>query len=210
MDYKWLLFGFEGRVNRASYWFCAPIIFCWAAVVAVLLYGIARIFGHVETRSFAFDTSDLFRMVDPRSYRLTFDALHTADPAALVSFLYRVIVTPVVLWCYAAVSIKRLHDRNKSAWWTLPFFVLPGLFNQFESRLGDSIPVIAIGAILSVTFLWGFIETGFLSGTQGPNRFGPDPLAPVDTRPDWDQQSELEFVPHKAGPAPGPHVIRGP
>ena len=60
--------------------------------------------------------------------------------------------------------------------------------------------VSAIGLGLSV---WGFIEMFCLRGTQGPNRFGPDPLAPVDTRPGWDQQSELEFVSHRAGPTPG-------
>jgi hypothetical protein len=37
-----------------------------------------------------------------------------------------------------------------------------------------------------------------LRGTRGTNRFGADPLAPRDTRPDWDQQSEIEMVPSKA------------
>jgi hypothetical protein len=37
-------------------------------------------------------------------------------------------------------------------------------------------------------------------GSTGTNRFGPDPLAPIDTRPAWDQQSEIEMVPLEAGP----------
>jgi hypothetical protein len=35
--------------------------------------------------------------------------------------------------------------------------------------------------------------------------FGADPLTPPpprDTRPPWDQQSEIKMVPHKAGPPP--------
>jgi len=35
---------------------------------------------------------------------------------------------------------------------------------------------IIVAAALSV---WLFIETGFLRGTSGMNRFGPDPLGPT-------------------------------
>lgn len=52
-----------------------------------------------------------------------------------------------------AVYAKRWHDRNKSGWWTL--IVLIPLIGQ----------------------LWALIELGFLRGTEGANRFGPDPLA---------------------------------
>jgi uncharacterized membrane protein YhaH (DUF805 family) len=55
-----------------------------------------------------------------------------------------IILIPAIL-----IYIKRFHDRDKSGWW-----VLIGL-----------IPI--IGAI------WLLIELGFLSGTPGPNRFGP-------------------------------------
>jgi uncharacterized membrane protein YhaH (DUF805 family) len=50
------------------------------------------------------------------------------------------------------VQIKRWHDRDKSGWWVLINFVP------------------CIGG------LWALIECGFLKGTEGPNRFGPDPL----------------------------------
>jgi len=44
-----------------------------------------------------------------------------------------------------------------------------------------------------------------LKGSRKTNRFGADPLTPPpphDTRLPWDQQSEIEMVPHKAGPPP--------
>jgi uncharacterized membrane protein YhaH (DUF805 family) len=50
------------------------------------------------------------------------------------------------------VEIKRWHDRDKSGWWFL------------------------IGLIPVVGWLWVIIECGFLPGTQGENRFGPDPI----------------------------------
>jgi uncharacterized membrane protein YhaH (DUF805 family) len=53
-----------------------------------------------------------------------------------------------VLWLSLTFSVKRWHDRDKSGWWVL------------------------IGLIPLVGLIWAFIETGFLSGTEGPNRYG--------------------------------------
>lgn len=58
------------------------------------------------------------------------------------------------LWPVLAVAVKRLHDRGRSAWFLLTFFV----------------PV--LGAI------WLLVELWFLPGTKGANRFGD---APRDT-----------------------------
>jgi uncharacterized membrane protein YhaH (DUF805 family) len=212
MDYKWFLFGFEGRINRAKYWLSGLIIIGAALSVSMLLFAVAFLFGVSRPLSFAFHGSDVFRIVDPAAWRMAIDNLRNADltsTATLLPLLFRVTVTPVVVWCCAAIFIKRLHDRNRSGWWMVAFFVVPGLYHQFEDRLGDTYVVAFVGLMASILGLWCFIEIACLRGTQGPNRFGPDPLAPVDTRPGWDQQSELEFVPHSAGPPPGPHVMRG-
>ncbi|MBN2144234.1 MAG: DUF805 domain-containing protein [Candidatus Aureabacteria bacterium] len=50
------------------------------------------------------------------------------------------------------VQIKRWHDRDKSGWWIL------------------------INLVPYIGGLWSFIELGFIKGTDGDNRFGPDPL----------------------------------
>jgi uncharacterized membrane protein YhaH (DUF805 family) len=95
-------------------------------------------------------------------------------------------------------SIKRLHDRDKSGWWMVPFFAVPGLYNQFADRLPDSYcrPAARLAAL---SLLWGFVEMYCLKGSRKTNRFGADPLTPprADTRPPWDQQSEIEMVPHR-------------
>jgi uncharacterized membrane protein YhaH (DUF805 family) len=31
------------------------------------------------------------------------------------------------IWIGVALAVKRLHDRNKSAWWLVIFYVLPGI-----------------------------------------------------------------------------------
>ena len=73
-----------------------------------------------------------------------------------------------------------------------------------------SIVAYAIGGIVMIALsLWGFVEML----TRGPNRFGPDPQAPVNrsprAAPNWDQLRELEFVRRGAGPSRGSHVKRG-
>ena len=65
-----------------------------------------------------------------------------------------------------------------------------------------------LGLVAFVGLVWGFIEVYCLKGSRKTNRFGPNPLLPVDTRPRWEQQSEIEMVPHKAGPPPVWYVKR--
>lgn len=65
------------------------------------------------------------------------------------------VVIVLGFWPSIAAAIKRLHDRDRSAWFLL--FALVPFAN-----------------------IWIMIEVYFLKGTDGPNRFGPDPLqAPV-------------------------------
>ena len=73
------------------------------------------------------------------------------DPDSLKVSQY--LITLVVLaWVMLAVAAKRWHDRNKSALWIL-FTLIP-----------------IIGQI------WALVELGFIRGTKGHNRFGPDPM----------------------------------
>jgi uncharacterized membrane protein YhaH (DUF805 family) len=205
MDRTWYVFGFQGRINRARCWLAGLIILCWMACLVMLMEAVTY-FVSGKTVAFGFDLNDIFRVVDPDSFR----ALSSTD---LVSLLFQIIGTPLFLWVYLATSIKRLHDRDKSGWWMVPFFVAPGLCSQFADRLGDTIVAMLIGAAAVAFSIWGIVEMYFRKGTKGPNRFGSDPLAPVaaaDTRPAWDQHDELEFVPHGAGPSAGAHVKRGP
>lgn len=62
-------------------------------------------------------------------------------------------VVVLMMWMSFAINIKRLHDRDRKGWWLLVILI----------------PIIgAIGL---------FVYLGFLKGTEGANRFGPDPLA---------------------------------
>jgi uncharacterized membrane protein YhaH (DUF805 family) len=82
-----------------------------------------------------------------------------------------------------AVAIKRLHDRDKSGWWTVAFVALPGLLYGASNGLVTpaSSSILQIAAL--VLMLWGLVELGGIRGTIGPNRFGDDPLGPSGAEP---------------------------
>lgn len=63
------------------------------------------------------------------------------------------ILAAAIIWPSLCIYGKRFHDRDKSAWWVL------------------------IGLVPLVGPIWLLIECGLLQGSDGANRFGPDPLA---------------------------------
>jgi uncharacterized membrane protein YhaH (DUF805 family) len=164
MDYAWFLFSFEGRINRAKLWLAGLVIVCWMIFLGFLIVAAGKLFG--GPTSFNFGIDDVFGLVDPRSFR-------SLSSVSFVSVVVHVIGTPLFLWVYAATSIKRLHDRNRSGWWLVPFFLILGLHSQFNDRLGDSIPIGFFGTAISVVYFWGFIELHFLRGTHEPVRPRP-------------------------------------
>jgi uncharacterized membrane protein YhaH (DUF805 family) len=100
----------------------------------------------------------------------------------------------VVLWIGFAGLTKRWHDQDKSGWWAALLFVPMISYPMFLifislvdlNGFGD-LDHRWIGGIFALTSLLPFITlfgacavAGFQPGTRGPNRFGPDPLAPPD------------------------------
>ena len=212
MGWVWFLFRFKGRINRAKLWLGLLVIFGAMISLLVLVGCVGMLFG--AAGSFSLNVDDVFKVVDPATYR-------SLSSTAIPILITKAAGTSLFLWVYLAISIKRLHDRDKSGWWMVPFFVIPGLYNQFEDRLPNSYPVLALGLMIGVLLFWGIIEIYFLRGSPRTNRFGSSPLPKIQGRPrdsardtsrttsGWNQQSELEFVPHKASPPPLWHVKRG-
>jgi uncharacterized membrane protein YhaH (DUF805 family) len=201
MDWAWFLFRFEGRITRGRLWQAMLVILCWMAFLAALVAGAGKLMG--GPTSVSFNVCDIFAAVDPDSYR-------GLSQDGLVPEMVRIVGTPLFAWVFVATCVKRLHDRGKSAWWMLPFFVIPGLLNQFADRVGETSAMVA-GTVMAVLHFWGFVELYCLAGTDWTNRFGPNPLtngpprartaAPAArTRSAWDQAGELEFAPRRSSP----------
>ena len=199
MDYAWYLFSFEGRINRARYWLAALIILCWMIFLGGLTIGLVVLFGGTGQINLGYGAEDLFKIFDSASYR----SLSLAD---LPVIFFKMAFSALFMWVYLATSVKRLHDRDKSGWWTVLFFIIP-LYNKLVDLLPEesyySYAALPFGLIAFAGCIWLFVELYFLKGSRKTNRFGADPLAPPPSRSArWDQQSEIEMVPHKAGPPP--------
>lgn len=85
----------------------------------------------------------------PPTFFADLDSAVMWSPATLVVF---VVIGLAANWLIILGGIKRIHDRNRPAAFLL-FYLIP-----------------LIGP------LWLTIELGFLRGSIGVNRFGPDPL----------------------------------
>ncbi len=156
MNWWELLFGFRGRINRAKYWL-ALLILCGADMVVSLIG-----WAGDETRAFA-------------GFGYAFNLAVFASTIA--------------------VGAKRLHDRDRSGWWLAVFYGGPmlvaagGRFFPLAAvaSFGDGSDValflLRLGLVAAFALvLWGVIETGFVRGTFGYNRFGADPLAGTPRR----------------------------
>ncbi len=93
--------------------------------------------------------------------------------------------TSIILYLLIPVLVRRLHDLNRSGWWALvgfsSIFAFIGTFASGVAQGGDY----AIKSLLSQLFpIFFIILIIFLvvlmarKGTEGDNRFGPDPLQP--------------------------------
>lgn len=159
MGWSNYLFSFRGRLNRQPYWMFVFVAFGFMLVMAI----IAAPYVIIEHPS----TSDGDRPLSPLGW-----ATVAVECVIVIAYLIAAV----------AISLKRLHDRNKGFGWFLLFLVVPGvLSNVADPQVGiaQSLPMAAtlvIALVSIVLSLWGFVEMGFLRGTQGDNRYGPDPL----------------------------------
>jgi uncharacterized membrane protein YhaH (DUF805 family) len=51
------------------------------------------------------------------------------------------------IWIGVALGVKRLHDRNKSAWWLAIFYVLPGILEYIAEFVSNAGLVLLIASL---------------------------------------------------------------
>jgi uncharacterized membrane protein YhaH (DUF805 family) len=178
------LFSFSGRINRAKQ---------WAYLLVVLANGIVVSFLFASMIGFA-------AIVAAGQGKTTFEAVFTT-PQAHLFFLIACALYILGLYIGLAVTAKRLHDRNKSAWWLLVFIALPfvlqipalmfmpamlahfsAVMEAVRTHAQPPFPpveppfVVITRGVATLIELWAFVELYCLRGTPGDNRFGSDPL----------------------------------
>lgn len=164
------MFDFSGRARRAEYWWFILFTF----LVSFLLQG-AAVFWIATQPDLA------ARMDDPAAAQLL------AKEIEAFFWQWSLVYFGVMLfgyWIpYLAVTVRRLHDTDRSGWWmfkpilvgiaaAIVLFVLAVLLGGNQGS-----PALALMAATapSAAMIW-FLVVLCLPGTSGPNRFGPDPI----------------------------------
>jgi uncharacterized membrane protein YhaH (DUF805 family) len=104
------------------------------------------------------------------------------------------VIAIAMIWINLATTAKRLHDHDRSGWWALAVFIFGrlsyayyglflGLTFGVDISIAKELLLLMLVVALSVLQTAIVIELFFMPGTDGHNRFGPDPLASVPT--DW-------------------------
>ena len=155
------LLGFRGRISRAKAWLSLALVLGWMALFI-------RVQWLLE---FVPQVDELDKLVVRRALAWVWVAIG--------------------FYSFVAVSIKRLHDRDKGALW---FFILwgipvllPGIaFQLMWPWYPDMFSYVApmkvkvvwgvIILVCTIGTVWFLVELLFLRGTTGANRFGSDPL----------------------------------
>jgi uncharacterized membrane protein YhaH (DUF805 family) len=153
MDWTTLLFSFNGRINRGKYWLSVLIyMMVWTVFIAGSL-------GWLGAKGI--------------------DNLLSFAGAALLIWLVGFILLILGTWSGLAVGVKRLHDRKKSGWWILLFWLGPSILGGWPSAAPDLGGGLILSLAAAAIAIWAFVELGCLPGTPGPNQYGPDPLGPA-------------------------------
>lgn len=117
-----------------------------------------------------------------------------ADTPAALKIVWAVLWFPPLI----TVSVRRLHDQDRSAWWmaipgaAMLIFAIAAMLPQspgglhFSFMLWNLHPAPGLAttllSTLFVALLLATLVLDFLPGTRGANRYGPDPretLAPA-------------------------------
>ncbi len=169
MSWREVFFGFQGRINRKTFWAGWLLVSVAGALLIALLAGLA--------------------VGDPLSsdiWRTPAGKEGTWAPVWLVWLAF-------LAWPLSALAIKRLHDRDRPAWlWyvyycTTIVFSMPPLKNMTGAELGSAGSAAMIGLLIFGIYV--FFELAMLRGTPGANAHGGDTLPAGYYGGDWDFMS---------------------
>ena len=180
-------FSFNGRISRKTWWFRHFLL-------PILISGLWSVF------SLFLSWIVLIEPNLPRLTKLIADIVNNDRPSISSFFLDRVVIWSLLLFyvpsfplalLWLAGSIKRFHDLDFN--WYLPviiaimqfsytviasLFSLSSLISPAEPGVFWDLVLGLLGVVSFLGLVFEFIVLGFLRGTSGPNRFGPDPRAP--------------------------------
>lgn len=158
---------FSGRSRPAEFWmfFLLQAIIYTVLIVAALVIGGAAAGLSADASNGMATANGIVGMI------ATFGIF-----AAIGALIYLVFLVPNI-----AVSVRRLHDTDKSGWWLMLYWgpVLVSLALTVVGGLTQSSGLTGVGSIISlISWIGSLVLLVFmiLPGTPGPNQYGPSPL----------------------------------
>lgn len=163
MDWMWLFFGFDGRINRAKWWLAVLVFF---VVILLVSFAILPLLG-VSLMTMGSTTGGVFISLILTlifAYPWTAVMVKRLKDRDRPMWLVAVYWTPTVLSLLGqltgtSVSVQEVNGQQILA----------------PTPLGWVINLLSFAV-----FVWAIVELGILKGTPGPNQHGPDPLAAGD------------------------------
>ena len=152
-DWQWFLLSPQGRIPRSWFW----LRWIVPSVVVMTL---------------------LFTLLTAAAIRMRSGPLVSGSEAEALLMRCLLILQVIFIWPTLCVQIKRLQDRGRSGWLAYGQFALSVLLAVWTRLGADFMPPLLHGLVVldGLYAVWLFVETGFLPGTPGPNRYGRDPL----------------------------------
>jgi uncharacterized membrane protein YhaH (DUF805 family) len=158
---------FSGRSRRMEFWMWKLFTFLIGIVVWILIMSM------IGGAAFANDPQ----------------ALAAAGGGAMIVIMLYGLFALATLIPDLAVTVRRLHDTDRSGWWILapllPYIValvsaLGGAASGDQNGLAAGGLIAGIAMLAALVLGIVLLVFMFLEGTRGPNRFGPDPKGATD------------------------------
>ncbi len=161
---------FSGRSRRMEYWMWILLQFLIGVAFSILMIAIAGA-GIMSG--------------DPTQ-------LAAVGGVVLVLYLLYMLVGLVFFIPSLAVTVRRLHDTNRSGWWILapfvPYLLMIVATMTLVGSVGAKPDQQTVGVMALIVMVFGLAAAVlgivllvfmFLEGTKGPNKYGPDPKQPT-------------------------------
>jgi uncharacterized membrane protein YhaH (DUF805 family) len=175
---------FSGRDTPGQFWPWAIFLFLLSTAAGMLLI--------VPVLADMFLRMQRYLIEHPEGFPQPSEAAPAALPPELmpdlsVTMVPMAVVNLLFVSLLAAAVVRRLHDRDKAGLWALlpvPFMVYGQVQGSKAAAMmlggGTPDPAVMLPAALNSLFYWiaviALIVILVQPGTNGPNRFGPEPV----------------------------------
>jgi uncharacterized membrane protein YhaH (DUF805 family) len=181
---RFLLLGFDGRMSRADFWRATLATYIIYVIVFVMIFFVAIQYIAVFIALAAI-------ILAVTNYRATWFVwcigsgllllmLALLGLAPFVAIGLMVIAFILGLNSHIAVANKRLHDLGWSGWWQLVFWGGQTTLGLIEIGRFGGAPPMALELAGLALFVAMIVIFGGLRGVEGPNKYGPDPVAATE------------------------------